>query len=136
MSGKDGDYRVIDLAAAKSEADWGKAWQAGIERTTEAWFSWLGWILATGAIAYLAKATDDPWLKTFEAISLLMLWMYFTSFFASLRIEPWTTRWVSSATRSSKVFLVIMLVIVGAIPMLGIRILINHVVRILQVTPT
>jgi hypothetical protein len=131
VSGRDGDYRVIDLHAKRTEADWGKANQAAVERATDAWFAWLRWILTTGAFAYLAKVTHDIWLILIEYVCLVVLYVYFLNFFASLRIEPLTTRWVSANSFANKVRLIVLSALV-LLPVYGVRAVIMHVVDIFE----
>ena len=81
--------RVIDLSAKKSESDWAYGGQVFFESLAKLWFTWLGWILAIGAIAALEAKTGSLALDIIKEISYLILSFYFLYFLSSIRIEPY-----------------------------------------------
>jgi hypothetical protein len=132
MSTPSGDYRIINLAAENTEAGWGRSAQAAFERAAAAWFTWIGWLTATGALAYLAERTGDPLFKVLAAVSLLAIWIYFQAFFGSLRIEPWTSRLLSSKRRGSRILLLAVIALLSVIPTLLVQRLVTHAVDVLR----
>lgn len=128
-----GKDRMIDLSAKKTEDEWAYSVQAFYEKITPLWFKWLGWVFATGGVAYLAKKTGSAALKAVEAVSYLLLTFYFVYFFASIRVEPYHS-WASSRSSKLKRFLALLPAFGFAIALwLGVRELISHVIEQVQV---
>lgn len=128
-----GNDRIIDLSTKKTEAEWSYSAQAFFEKVTPLWFKWLGWVFATGGVAYLAKKTGSASLKTIEEISYFLLAFYFMFFFTSIRVEPYHS-WASSCTSKMKRFLAL-LPVYGLIValVLGTRYLIGHIIEQVQI---
>jgi len=134
MTGPTGDFRTIDLGARRTESEWGKTTQAFVERATAAWFDWLGWILVTGAIAFVARTSGNIILKVLQGISLALLWSYFQFFIMSIRVEPYTTRAYTSDRKIRYLWILLSLTLSLAL-ILGCRWLINDVVETLAISP-
>ena len=130
MSEDDGKSkdRVIDFSARKTEDEWAYSIQDFYENVTALWFKWLGWILATGGIAFLAKKTGSVPLLVIQAISYFLLNWYFLYFFASIRVEPYHS-WVKSQSSKSNRFFALIPVLCLAIALtLGVHMLIEHII--------
>lgn len=128
-----GKDRIIDLSAKKTEDEWAYSAQALFEKITPLWFKWLGWVFATGGVAYLAKKTGSIPLKTIEIISYYILTMYFLYFFASIRVEPYHS-WARSRSSKLEKFLALLPAFALAFAMiLGARVLIDHVIEQVQI---
>jgi hypothetical protein len=134
MADPTGEYRVIDLTARKPEHEWGRAGQAAVERATAAWFTWIGWLLACGALAYLAAKTGSALVAVLAYISEVMIWFYFVTFISSIRIEPLMTRLVQSNTRTARVYMVLLGTVFASVGVFGMRALIERVIELLKVT--
>lgn len=127
-----GDDRIIDLAAQKTEDEWARAAQAFFERATATWFTWLSWLFATGAVAFLARKTGDAALKWIEEICYFLLWMYFTYFLASIRIQPLWSRLERTQRRGLRWLINGALLLIALTVVLSIRYLLNHLVARLR----
>lgn len=128
-----GKDRIIDLSAKKTEDEWAYSAQAFFEKITPLWFKWLGWVFATGGVAYLAKKTGSIPLKIIETVSYLILALYFLYFFASFRVEPYHS-WASSRSSKLKKFLALLPVIGLSLALvLGARVLISHIIEQIQI---
>lgn len=81
----------LDRNISPNQAEDERAYSAQkfFERATPLWFNWLGWIFATGGVAYLAEKTGSSYLILIEKVSYFLLMMYFMYFFGSLRVEPY-----------------------------------------------
>lgn len=125
--------RVIDMSAKKTEDEWAYFMQALFEKIVPSWFKLLGWILATGSVAYLVKKTGSLPLLIIEALSYGMLIGYFSYFFASVRLEPYDS-WIRSRSSKLKIFLALQprFVLTGVL-ILGIRVLSGHVIEQVQI---
>lgn len=134
MADPTANYRVIDLTAKKTEAEWGRAIQARWERATAAWFTWVGWPLACGALAYHTVMTRSLAMAFLALVSELLLWQYFVWFFGSIIIEPYMTRLAQSRTRRATILMILLITVVSAIPAYGVHLLIDHVIDVLKAT--
>jgi hypothetical protein len=121
--------RKIDLFAKKTEDEWAYAVQAFFETIAPLWFKWLGWVFALGGVSYLAQKTGSVALKGIEAVSYVILAMYFLQFFASIRVEPYHS-WALSQKGTVKRFLALLpIVIMTLLLVWGSRELIDHVIE-------
>lgn len=124
--------RIIDLSKKNSEDGWSYAAQRFFERLTALWFKWLGWIFATGGVAFLAKKTGSVPLFIIETISYFLLTWYFLYFFASIRVEPYNS-WARGRSSKGKRTLALLPAFSAAITLtLGARLLIGHVITQIQ----
>ncbi len=124
--------RIINLSEKMTEDEWAYSAQAFFEKITPLWFEWMGWVFATGGVAYLAKKTGSIPLKAIEAISYITLTLYFTYFFASIRIEPYHS-WALSRSSKLKRFLALLPVLVLAVALtFGAHVLIHYVIDQIQ----
>src|ERR1700722_3845426 len=99
-----GHHRIIDLAAVKKhDREWTPAYYRNIERGTAGWFTWMNWLLARGALVYLATKTHSAVLRVLAGISQGLLWMYIVAFMSSIRIEPITSKLYQSHTILARV---------------------------------
>jgi hypothetical protein len=128
---EEGRDRIINVAARKTEGEWARAAQAFFEKATPTWFKWLGWVLATGAVAYIAKVTDDLALKIIEGFCYILLTAYFFYFFASIRIEPIHSKVFETNKRWQRALGILLLLLVPLLMVYGTRSLIEHVVALL-----
>lgn len=85
----------------KEEFKWHSSLQSLIEAITPLWFKWLGWMFATGGVAYLAERTGNEYLKGIETISYTLLMLYFMCFCMDIKIKPYTT-WVRNMKNGPK----------------------------------
>jgi hypothetical protein len=90
-SGLSADHKPIELDFTKKETEAG--WQAIIDnaalRLAPLWFSWLGWVLALSAIAYLKDRSGSLVLQGIFLFSVGVLWFYFQAYFARLSFRNW-----------------------------------------------
>ena len=126
--------RIINLSKKMTEAEWAYSAQAFFEKITPLWFEWLGWAFTTGGVAYLAKRTDSMPLKILEAISYVVITLYFLYFFASIRIEPYHS-WADGHSTKLKRFLAFLpYIILASALAFGARVLVNNVIEQVQIT--
>jgi hypothetical protein len=125
--------REIDLAIEQTEKEWAYTAQRFFERVTPLWFNWLGWVFATGGVAYLAQKTSSVYLVAIEKISYTLLMFYFMYFFISIRIEPYHS-WVFKIKSKPKMLLAMLpALILGLALALGSQILITGVIEQIKV---
>jgi len=77
----------IDFQSKKTEYEWQKSFDKYWLQFTHQWFEWLGWILIVGAITYLSDKSNNLILKATSAISYLILFFYFQSYFYSIEFH-------------------------------------------------
>ena len=102
----------IDFQSKKTEYEWQKSFDKFWLKFTHQWFEWLGWILIVGAITYLSEKSNNFIQKATKAISYLLLFFYFQSYFYS--IEFYGILWV----KKEKTRRVISIVISGFLAIL------------------
>jgi hypothetical protein len=70
----------IDLQARKTEAEWIQLADKQVREGTRTWFEWCEWVLITGALMYVAKKSKGWAPEVAVGISLIVIWMYCTSY--------------------------------------------------------
>ena len=123
-----GKDRIIDLSARKTEDEWAHTIQAFFEKITPLWFKWLGWVFAIGGVAYLADKTGSTPLKIIEAVSYIILNMYFLNVFSSIRVEPYYSWAANRPSKLKKVLALLPVFILTLALTLGTRELISHII--------
>lgn len=96
--------RTLNFSAKKTEAQWAETLHGMAEDFAATWFKWLGWLLALGAIAFIAEKTGSGVIRGIEIISYVVLVFYFNQFFYSFRIEPYES-WIAAQTTNLRLFL-------------------------------
>lgn len=129
--GDEGD-RILNIKAKKTEREWSYSVQAFVEKATHLWFTWISWLLATGALEYVAHRTHSILLSVLEFMCYTLLSFYFFYFFLSIRIEPYYTRMVEEPHRLKKLLYVTPYIGLVAVVVFGSRHLISHVITLLS----
>jgi len=125
--------RIVDLSIKRTEDEMAYAAQGFFENITPLWFKWLGWVFATGGVAYLAKETSSTILEMIEVISYFILTFYFLYFFASIRLEPYHSWAVSRPSKFKRFLALLPAFCLGVAMTLGTRALINYVIQQIQI---
>lgn len=128
--------RIVNVRAKKTELEWSYATQAFIEKTTHTWFTWMNWLLATGAMQYLANKTHSALFSATEFVCYTLMSFYFLFFFVSLRVEPFHS-WLFDKeieTRGRAILRLVLIVAYGGLVValsIGARIAIGHAIDFL-----
>jgi hypothetical protein len=78
----EGSGMPIDLQAKKTEAEWIQFSDKMIRDGTRTWFDWCEWVLITGALMYLTQKSKNWFVALAALMSLVTLFIYFTSYIA------------------------------------------------------
>jgi hypothetical protein len=72
------------LELKKTERSWNEWLDKIVFTNVPKWFEFIGWLFLIGAMSYLAKTTDDIYVKILYAISYVFLSFYILRYFFSI----------------------------------------------------
>lgn len=139
MDKKPNRDRILHVKAKKTEQGWSYAIQEFTEKATRAWFTSVNWLLATGAMQYLANEAHSILFSGLATICYALMSLYALYFFASIRIEPYHSLLLEATASTKRKALLRLLFIILYIALViglyvGFNFLISRAITILSET--